>query len=198
MAIGDFSFEKTGKEIADSLLQDGMSRRRAEEQLFKQFDYFIKEGIRKYTLTEDESFDAYSDTILSAIENIIAGSFQNRSSLKTWLFQIYHNKCVDLIRKKTTNKYSVHNTRCVTDMLYNLSDSAKGIVQQMADKADWETMRKKLNELGENCRQLLMYWAEGLSDKQIAASMTYKSADVVKTSRLRCLEKLRLSYKVNQ
>jgi RNA polymerase sigma-70 factor (ECF subfamily) len=198
MAIGNFSFEKTGKEIADSLLQDGVNRRRAEEQLFKKYEYFIKEGIRKYALTEDESFDAYSDTILVAIENIIAGSFQNRSSIKTWLFQIYHNKCVDLIRKKTTNKYSVHNTRCVTDMLYNLSDAAKGIVQQMADKADWEKLIKKLNELGENCRQLLMNWAEGLSDKQIAASMTYKNADVVKTSRLRCLEKLRQSYKFNQ
>jgi RNA polymerase sigma-70 factor (ECF subfamily) len=198
MAIGNFSFEKTGKEIADSLLQGGVNRRRAEEELFKQYNYFIKEGIRKYALTEDESFDAYSDTILVAIENIIAGSFQNRSSIKTWLFQIYHNKCVDLIRKKTTNKYSVHNTRCVTDMLYNLSDAAKGIVQQMAEKADWETLIKKLNELGENCRQLLMYWAEGLSDKQISASMTYKSADVVKTSRLRCLEKLRQSYKFNQ
>ena len=198
MAIGDFSFGKTGQEIADSLLQGGVNRRRAEEELFKQYNYFIKEGIRKYALTEDESFDAYSDTILVAIENIIAGSFQNRSSIKTWLFQIYHNKCVDLIRKKTTNKYSVHNTRCVTDMLYNLSDAAKGIVQQIADKADWEKLIKKLNELGENCRQLLMNWAEGLSDKQIAAAMTYKSADVVKTSRLRCLEKLRQSYKFNQ
>jgi RNA polymerase sigma-70 factor (ECF subfamily) len=198
MATGDFSFENTGKEITDSLLQDGAGRRKAEEHLFKQYYYFIKEGIRKYTLTEDESFDAYSDTILVAIENIIAGSFQNRSAIKTWLFQIYHNKCVDLIRKKTTNKYSVHNTRCVTDMLYSLSDSAKGIVQQLAEKTDWEVLRRKLNELGENCRQLLMYWAEGLSDKQIAASMTYKSADVVKTSRLRCLEKLRQSYKANQ
>ncbi|HEX6428814.1 MAG TPA: RNA polymerase sigma factor [Niastella sp.] len=198
MAIGNFSFEKTGKEIADSLLQGGINRRRAEEELFKQYNYFIKEGIRKYALTEDESFDAYSDTILVAIENIMAGSFQNRSSIKTWLFQIYHNKCVDLIRKKTTNKYSVHNTRCVTDMLHNLSDSAKGIVQQLAEKTDWETLIKKLNELGENCRLLLMYWAEGLSDKQIASSMTYKSADVVKTSRLRCLEKLRQSYKFNQ
>jgi RNA polymerase sigma factor (sigma-70 family) len=198
MAIGNFSFGKTGKEIADSLQQGGVNRRRAEEELFKQYNYFIKEGIRKYALTEDESFDAYSDTILVAIENIIAGSFQNRSSIKTWLFQIYHNKCVDLIRKKTTNKHSVHNTRCVTDMLNNLSDAAKGIVQQLAEKTDWETLRKKLNELGENCRQLLMNWAEGLSDKQIAAAMTYKSADVVKTSRLRCLEKLRQSYKFNQ
>lgn len=198
MTTGNFSFEKTGKEIADLLQQDGVNRRRAEEQLFKQFDYFIKEGIRKYALTEHESFDAYSDTILVAIENLMAGSFQNRSSIKTWLFQIYHNKCVDLIRKKTTNKYSVHNTLCVSDMLYSLSDTAKEIVQQMAEKADWEILKKKLNELGENCRQLLMYWAEGLSDKQIAASMTYKSADVVKTSRLRCLEKLRQSYKFNQ
>ena len=38
---------------------------------------------------------------------------------------------------------------------------------------------------------------QGFSDKEIAAVMKYKSPDVVKTSRLRCLEKLRHLYNVN-
>jgi RNA polymerase sigma-70 factor (ECF subfamily) len=51
-----------------------------------------------------------------------------------------------------------------------------------------------MNEMGENCRQLLGLWSESYSDKEIASIMEYKTADVVKTSRLRCLEKLRQLY----
>ena len=50
-------------------------------------------------------------------------------------------------------------------------------------------------ELGDNCKKLLAMFADGYSDKEIAVSMEYKTADVVKTSRLRCLDKLRQSYK---
>ena len=63
------------------------------------------------------------------------------------------------------------------------------------EKADKDLVKQKLKEVGESCRQLLLRWAEGLSDKEIAIAMEYKTADVVKTSRLRCLEKLRQLYK---
>jgi RNA polymerase sigma-70 factor (ECF subfamily) len=79
--------------------------------------------------------------------------------------------------------------------LYNLSDSAKLVIQKMTEKTDWDFLRQKLNEIGENCRKLLQHWAEGYHDKEIAALLEYKTADVVKTSRLRCLEKLRQLYK---
>jgi len=42
---------------------------------------------------------------------------------------------------------------------------------------------------------MLQQWAEGFSDKEIAVSLNYKNADVAKTSRLRCLEKLKKLYK---
>ena len=65
----------------------------------------------------------------------------------------------------------------------------------MTEKTDWELLRKKLNEIGENCQRFLQFWAEGYYDKEIAPLLEYKSSDVVKTSRLRCLEKLRQLYK---
>ena len=37
-------------------------------------------------------------------------------------------------------------------------------------------------------------FADGYNDKEIATAMEYKTADVVKTSRLRCLDKLRQLY----
>ena len=189
------SVYKTDEELIENLRQESSLKRKGEEQLFTSYNYFIREGMHKHTLSEDEAFDAYSDTILSAIEKIRNGSFEGRSSVKTWLYQIFHNKCVDLLRKKTTNKHSVHQTTTINDWLLQLSDTGKSIVQKLIDKTDWDLLKQKLNELGDTCKRLLTFSAEGYSDKEIGELMEYKTADVVKTSRLRCLEKLRQLYK---
>ena len=180
--------------LIQNLLQKGSERRKAEDVLFSRYTYFIKEGIQKYSFTEDESFNAYSDTILQALHNIITGVFENRSSLKTYLFKIFTNKCVDLIRKKTTNKNSIHQTAEISQGMEMISDAAKTIIQQMTEKIDLQVLKTKMNQLADNCRQLLNMFAEGFSDKEIAVTMEYKSADVVKTSRLRCIDKLRQLY----
>jgi RNA polymerase sigma factor (sigma-70 family) len=190
------SFHYTDQEIIEQLRQSGIDKRRSEEQLFNRFSYFVREGMTKHALSEDESFNAYSDTILAALENIRNTHFEARASLKTYLYQIFHNKCVDLLRKRTTNKNSVHRHESISDSLMLLSDSARSVVQKLIDKADWNLLREKLKELEEKCRQLLMFWGENYSDKEIASLLNYKTADVVKTSRLRCLERLRKLYKV--
>src|ERR1700710_1953766 len=98
----------TDQEIIEQLKQGGADKRRSEEQLFNRFAYFVREGMTKHALSEDESFNAYSDTILAALDNMNRDQFEARASLKTYLYQIFHNKCVDLLRKRTTNKNSVH------------------------------------------------------------------------------------------
>jgi RNA polymerase sigma factor (sigma-70 family) len=190
------SFHHADQELVGQLRQSGIDKRRSEEQLFNRFSYFVREGMNKHALSEDESFNAYSDTILAALDNIQNTQFEARASLKTYLYQIFHNKCVDLIRKRSTNKNSVHRPETISDQLTLLSDSARSVVQKMIDKADWNLLREKLNELEEKCRQLLTYWSDNFSDREIASLLNYKTADVVKTSRLRCLERLRKLYKV--
>lgn len=185
----------TDQELIDRLRQSGTDKRRSEDQLFDRFSYFIREGMTKHALSEDESFNAYSDTILAALDNINRDHFEARASIKTYLYQIFHNKCVDLLRKRTTNKNTVHRAEMISDRLMQLSDSARSIVQTLIDKADWSRLREKLNVLEEKCRQILMFWGDNYSDKEIATFLQYKTADVVKTSRLRCLERLRKLYK---
>jgi len=182
-------------DIINNLLHEGVDRRKAEELLFTRYAYFKEQAMRKYSFAEEDAFDIYSDTILSAIPKIIDRSFEGRSSLKTWLFQIFHNKCVDFIRKKTTNKSSVNKSVGIPEVLVQVADSAKTILQELMDRTDKDQIRQKLNELGDNCKKILWQWAEGYSDKEIAVALDYKTADVVKTSRLRCLEKLRQLYK---
>jgi len=195
MAFPKTTFVNAESSIMGGLMSAGISKRKAEDELFNLYSYFIREGVRKYSISEDDSIDVYSDTILSTIEKITNGSFEGRSSLKTYIYQIFHNKCVDLLRKKTTNKNIVNQTVSINDMLYQISDVAKPIIQKLTEQSDWELLKARLNDMGENCRRLLMFFAEGYTDKDIAIVFEYKTADVVKTSRLRCIEKLRVLYK---
>jgi RNA polymerase sigma-70 factor (ECF subfamily) len=148
-------------------------------------------GMKKYKLSDDECSSAYSDAIISVIESIVSARFEGRSSLKTYIYQIFMNKCVDVIRKKTTNKSTVFDTKEIDDYMYALPDKARNVVQQLVEKSNREILAQKIDTLGEKCKRLLLLFEDGFSDKEIAAEMQYNSVDVVKTTRLRCLEKLR-------
>lgn len=189
-------FKEGDRQIINQLLQKGLDKRRGEENLFSRYAYFIKEGINKHGLPEEESFNAYSDSVLAAIEKISNGDFEGRSSLKTYLYQIFHHKCVDLLRKNTTNKNRTNHTESIGDKLAQLSDQARTVVQALIDKADWKLLRERLDRLNEDCRKMLLLWSNSYTDREIAIEMEYKTPEVVKTSRLRCLEKLRQLYHI--
>ena len=189
--ISIFNNNISEKEIIADLQAGGAHRKMAEKKLFEQFFYLIKQGCYKYSLAEEDSFSAYSDTIISVIENIVTNKFQGLSSLKSYTCQIFFNKCVDAVRKTTTNKSKVYSTAAIDDFLHVLPDRAKSVIQHMIEKNEKSLLRQKLEEIGEKCKELLLLYEDGYSDKDIAKTMLYNSADVVKTSRLRCLEKLR-------
>ncbi len=180
--------------IITDLQEGGMTRRKAEDELFKSYSYYIQEAVKKYSMREEDCFDAYSDTILSVIYSVAEGRFEQRSSLKTFIYRVFHHKCVDIIRKSSTNKESVNRVTDLPEPLLQLSDNTKSIVQKLIERFDILDMQQKLERLGDACKSMLMMFAEGYSDKIIADTMHYNSADVVKTSRLRCLQKLRQAY----
>ena len=115
--------------------------------------------------------------------------------LKPGCTKFFTIRLLTLFEKKTTNKNSVHRTDAIEDLKIQVSDGVKSILQKLIEKTDLDVLRSRLGEIGEDCRQMLSRWAEGYSDKEIAQALNYKTADVAKTSRMRCLEKLRRLYK---
>lgn len=181
-------------ELIEGIRHTEISSRRFENQLFEKYHYHIKEGIRKHRLSEDESVSIYSDTIIAIIENIRKDKFEGRSELKTYIYQVFNNKCVDQIRKNTTNKASVHDALSYEDTEIPLPDESRSIIQKLIIKSEIEKLYQKLNSIGEKCKQIILLWGEGYSDEEIAHQLNYNSAAVSKTSRLRCLEKLKENY----
>jgi RNA polymerase sigma factor (sigma-70 family) len=177
--------------IIDGLVTGGPQRQTFENELYLKYNYFIGEGCRKYNISSDDSFSAYSDAVLSVIHNILDQSFASRSSLKTYLYKIFSNKCIDVIRKKTTIKEKVNASAVETDMLGQLPDTAKIIVEKLIDKQRMTAVKQFLEEIGEKCKQILLLFQDGYSDKEIAEQLAYNSPSVAKVTRLRCLDRIR-------
>lgn len=186
-----FSRQPSDADLMAGIRAGGTQRRLYENKLYEKYAYLIDVGSRKHRLSEDECASAYSDAVLTVIEHILTDRFEGRSELKTYLYQIFTNKCVDAIRKKTTNRSSVHDTFSLDDSLLQLPDATRPVIQQLVMQSDIDQLHRHLRELGEKCRSMILSWGEGYSDEEIAQTLGYNSAAVAKTSRLRCLEKLR-------
>lgn len=197
MPTNFFSFSKpSDAQLIEGILNGGTEKYKHENKLYEKYQYFIKEGIKKYHLEEFEAASVYSDTIIAAINHIISGRFEQRSELKTYLFQIFSNQAVSQIRKKTTNKATTnYDTLLLGEILYPMQDETKSIIQKIIEQEEEKSLFIRMNQIGGKCKELLTMWAEGKSDKDIMGVLAYHTVDVVKVSRMRCISKLREIYK---
>lgn len=181
--------------LIEGLQQEGLAARKFEDQLYEAYSYFIGEGCHKYSLSREDGFSAYADAVIAVINSIRSRKFEGRSSLKTYLFQIFCNKCVDTVRRNAADKAVVHRGQPIDAMSFQLPDNVLGIVDKMMQKINRNIIMQNLKEIGEKCRSILLLFEEGFSDREIAMHLAYETAAVAKTSRLRCLEKLRSRVK---
>ena len=193
-----FKKKTSDQDIIVGIQAGGSERRVFENLLYEKYLYLIEDGVRKHQLSEDDCASAYSDAVISVLNNINSNKFEGRSELKTYLYQIFSNKCVDLIRKNTTNKESINNTFALDDILAPLPDHTRSIIEEMMQKNDIEILQNRLKTIGEKCQQIVLAWGDGYSDEEIAQNMGYNTPAVAKTSRLRCLEKLKEMYLIKK
>lgn len=177
-------------EIIGGILEGGVPRERMVQQLFDQYSGWIRNGVKKHRLNEEEVLDAYTDAILGGVDQIISGKFERKSQLSTWLFQIFSNKCVDRIRQKSTHKYKQHQQW--TNDLIHLGQEDREIVARLVQDERLAQLSSLIDQLGERCKQLIWdteYWGYELGE--IASKLGLKDARSASTQKYRCMEKLR-------
>lgn len=181
-------------QVVEGLLYES-DKRRYEDELYLRYNYFIREGCTRYKLTEDESFSAYSDAVIAVLQSICSKKFEGRSSLKTYLYQVFSNKCVDHVRHNMADKSAANRAATFESLAFSLPDEVQGVVEKMMDQFNRNMVATHVNATGEKCMNILQLFEEGFSDKDIAEQLNYQTAAVAKTSRLRCLDKLRMLIK---
>lgn len=174
------------------LLNDDLiieSLKKGETDLLGQFYLankreFIHWAEKNYKSDRSDMLDIFQDSMVILYENIISGRFvRTNSTLKTYLFAIAKN----ILMKKHRDSMRVSN----------LADEADKIEME-EDYFDYERDSKfeiamqAYAEMKEPCKSILkMYYYQKLSMDEIAGNLGYKSGDVVKSQKLRCIRSLR-------
>ncbi|SOD90564.1 RNA polymerase sigma factor [Spirosoma fluviale] len=189
----------TSKRLVDEQLitgiqADGPKQTFFESLLFKRYYYLIKIGMRKHRLSQDASQSAYSDALLAVIRQVHAGCFTGRSTLKTYIYRIFTYKCIDQVRTRLTYRHHINQTSQIDATLLSLPDNGRSALEQLMTKYDVDRLQRLLQGLNAKSQAILQAWGEGYSDQEIARQLGYRSAEVVKATRLRSIKRLRERY----
>lgn len=165
---------------------------KAMERIYSEHrNEFIHWSIGKFGINEEEALDHYQEVITLFLEKVLNGTLENiDSSIKTYLFGIGKNRVFQSFDEK---KRLEKHMDAVSEHYQFLISSDESL------EAFRETRSKAavaLNELGAACKELLqLFYFEKLSMSEIAARLGHKNEGVSRTTKKRCLEKIRLQMK---
>ena len=148
-------------------------------------DEFRQWASRRYQVDSDVVQDAFQDAIMALRFNISHGKVDGlKSSLKTYLFAIGKNQLVNRLKKQ---KYEFSAEDLSTLEKVSLIAGEK---EALSDRQ--ERIRALVKRMDEPCHSILyMFYYLGYSMEIIATRMEYKSEDVAKTLKSRCIKKIK-------
>jgi RNA polymerase sigma-70 factor (ECF subfamily) len=170
-------------ELIQQIRQGGYPMEKCLEFFYKDNIRFIGLMQKRFGLSRESLLDAYSDAIIDFKEQVRNHQFQQKSKCSTYFFSIYNNKCIDILRKKTT--YTITN-----EIPENLKDTAPDIVQMLTITVERDYLEKIIARLSAGCKDILMDWNDGYSMEDIAQRNHLLNAHVARSKRYACLQQL--------
>lgn len=121
-----------------------------------------------YSTNNEDAEEITQDVFLKVYDKL--GQFNNQSSLKTWIYRITINCCLDFLKSKNSKKKSIYKaSKEISEKDAKYFDHP-GVILENKELAD--ILLKCLNELPENQKMaFLLSKEEGLGNKEIGVIM---------------------------
>ena len=143
---------------------------------------------KKYLIDAESALDIYQESVTTLIEKCLQGQLDGfEGEVKTYLFGIGKNRVLQMQEKQVTHMR--HQGMLAEHQRFlSQNEVAQSVVQQ-----NWELIRNLLTDLGEPCRPILeAFYYNNLSMEQIASRFGYKNETVARSTKKRCMEKIRI------
>ena len=182
----------TDLEFIQAIQQGGLAQQEAIKSLYEKYFKFIFKKLKENrSLTEEEAKDAYTDSVITLRDHIVKGRFEQRSKLSTYLYTIFSNKCIDLIRKNSTYKAEVEK-QMQYELPVHLANKEPEIVEKLTVRETFGRLKAFINKLGETCQQVLLDWGFwGYSMQEIAERRGFKDSRTVISKKYNCIKQLK-------
>ena len=171
-----------------ALLRKGDQR--AYSQVYQDYYPMVAKMVHDNSGSHDDAEDLYQETMVCLLKKVNDPDFNLTSKLSTFLYSIARNLWLQKLAKSGKSKVVAGD---VEDLRWI------AVPQEEPWQSEWEAnlqiVTQKLEELKEDCMQILKYsFYERKSQIEIAELMGYE-VDFVKVKKFRCLEYLRKAVK---
>lgn len=155
---------------------------------------------RDYNLGAEDAEDIFQEASLALYHNIHDGKLKElTASLSTYFVRICINQAMNFIRDKKERIRLDDILPVIRDDEYN-EEKVNELTDLCSDSdeiyADYEIhMERLVKQLPDPCEKLLWgFYRDRLSMKEMAAMLAYKSEAVVKVTKMRCINKLKVKF----
>lgn len=148
----------------------------ALEYLYKKYYRMMTKLVITNNGTEEEAKDIYQDALVVFWQKATSGNLVLTSKISTYVYSI----CQNLWRKELERKKRLSNEE---------KDSVEFMDTESEERA--KIIGKCINQLGETCKKVLMYYYfDGLSMQDIADKLGFANTNTAKTKKYKCKKKL--------
>ena len=152
----------------------------AFDELMIRYERQIYRVCYRFVNNRDDAMDLAQEVFIKAFEHL--SSFRRESSMKTWLYRIAMNHCINHVKK---------NSREYVELKESVGSTRASVHSDMEDREQRELFRTLVKKLPPKQKAILeMRIHEQLSYEEIA-TMSGRSISTIKASVFFALEKLR-------
>jgi len=149
---------------------------KALEFLYKKYYRMMTKLVISNSGTEEEARDVYQDALIVFWQKARSGNLVLTSKMSTFIYSI----CQNLWRKELDRKKRLSNEE---------KDSSVVLDTDTAERE--KIIAKCIDQLGETCKKVLMYYYfEEMSMQDIADKLGFANTDTAKTKKYKCKKKL--------
>src|SRR5215470_15372628 len=152
----------------------------AFDELMIRYERQIYRVCYRFVENRDDAMDLAQEVFIKAFEHL--PTFRRESSLKTWLYRIAMNHCINHVKK---------NAREFVEVADNIGSTSPSVHTQMEDQERREHLRRLVKRLPPKQKAILeLRIHEQLSYEEIA-KISGRSVSTIKASVFFALEKIR-------
>jgi RNA polymerase sigma-70 factor (ECF subfamily) len=152
----------------------------AFDELMIRYERLVYRVCYRFVNNRDDAMDLAQEVFIKAFEHL--ASFRRESSMKTWLYRIAMNHCINHVKK---------NAREFVEIKENIGSTRASVHSEMEEREQREHFRLLVKRLPPKQKAILeMRIHEQLSYEEIA-TMSGRSISTIKASVFFALEKLR-------
>ena len=149
---------------------------KALEFIYKKYYRMMTKLVITNSGTEEEARDVYQDALVVFWQKARSGNLVMTAKMSTYIYSI----CQNLWRKELERKKRLSN-----------EEKDSGQSMDMDSEERNRIIGECLNQLGETCRKVLMYYYfDEMSMQEIADKLGFANTDTAKTKKYKCKQKL--------